>query len=134
MRAKRWVTTAMIGVIATFGLSACGGGDDDEAQSIGRGIRATSQTGDPRFDPVVVSARLGQEVNFNFENEDEREHNFTLTFVFTDADSFVSVDVPARQSKPVRFMMLRDRPRDGFLTFYCRFHQQEGMQGRITFD
>jgi plastocyanin len=72
-------------------------------------------------------------VAFSFENEDNREHNFTLTFVFVDPDNFLSVDVPAEQSRTVRFTMVRDRPRDGFLTFYCRFHQQEGMQGRITF-
>ena len=134
MRARRWLTTATIGVIAVMGLAACGDGEDDEAQPINRGITAVDKAGDLRFDPDVVSARLGQEVNFELVNEDEREHNFTLTFVFTDPDNFVSVDVPARQSRSVRFTMLRDRPRDGFLTFHCRFHQAEGMQGRITFD
>ena len=129
MRAKRWVTTAMIGVIATFGLAACGGGDDDEP-SLGRGLVATSHDGDPRFDPDEVQVRLNQEVSFSMENEDDREHNFTLTHVFVDADNFLTVDVPANQSRSIRFTV-RDRPRDGFLTFYCRFHQAEGMQGRI---
>ena len=131
MRAKRWVTTAMIGVTATFGLAACGGGGGNESRPLlTRGIFANSKESVPRFNPEEVRAPLNQEISFNFENTDNREHNFTLTMVFIDPDHFVNVDVPAKQSKNIRFT-IKDRPRDGFLSFYCRFHQQEGMQGKI---
>lgn len=132
MRAKRWVTTAIVGVVATIGLAACGGDgdDDDDLRSLARGLVASSETGDPRFEPEEVLAPLNQEVSFGVTNEDDREHNFTLTHVFTDPDNFVNVDVPAGQSRSVR-ITIRERPRDGFLLFVCRFHQSEGMTGRI---
>ncbi|MDQ3978792.1 MAG: cupredoxin domain-containing protein [Actinomycetota bacterium] len=131
MRAKRWVTTAMIGVIAIFGLGACAETDnEDERGALARGVVATSTTGDPRWQPEELEAQLNQEVSFSVTNEDDREHNFTLTHVFTDADNFVRVDVPAQQSRSVRFT-IRERPRDGFLSFYCRFHQAQGMVGKI---
>ena len=131
MRAKRWVTTALIGVIA-FGLGACESDNEDERGALSRGVVATSKTGDPRWDPEELEARLNQEVSFSITNEDTREHNFTLTHVFTDPDNFVNVDVPAGDARSVRFT-IRERPRDGFLSFYCRFHQAEGMQGKIIF-
>ena len=133
MRAKRWVTAGMIGVIATLGLAACGEDDNaDERGALSRGVVATSKSGDPRWEPEELEARLNQEVSFSVTNEDDREHNFTLTHVFTDPDNFVNVDVPAQDARSVRFT-IRERPRDGFLTFYCRFHQHEGMQGKILF-
>ncbi len=133
MRAKRWVTTALIGVIATFGLAACGEGDnEDERGALSRGVVARSDAGEPVWEPEELEARLNQEVSFSVTNEDNREHNFTLTHVFTDPDNFVNVDVPAGEARPVRFT-IRERPRDGFLSFYCRFHQAQGMQGKIIF-
>lgn len=131
MRAKRWVTTALIGVIATLGLGACGGGEKTPALGRTGDLVAKDVDGVPLFEPTEVQVRLNQETRFTFQNQDDkREHNFTLTFVFVDADNFVSVDVPSKQTKDVRFTV-KERPRDGFLTFYCRFHQAEGMQGRI---
>ncbi len=133
MRAKRWVTTAMIGVIAVFGLGACGEDDNaDERGALARGVVATTKAGEPRWQPEELEAQLNQEVSFSVTNEDDREHNFTLTHVFTDPDNFVEVDVPPQQSRSVRFT-IRERPRDGFLSFYCRFHQAQGMQGKILF-
>ena len=132
MRARRWVTVAMIGVIATFGLAACGGGEDakNEGQSIARGFVASSKTGDPRFDPEQVTAPLNQEVSFSVTNEDDREHNFTISQVFVDADHFVEVNIPPGQSRAIR-ITIRDRGRDGFIPFVCRFHESAGMTGKI---
>lgn len=131
MRAMRLVTLVLIGAVATFGLGACGGGDDEDTVSQGD-LRAVDEGGEPRFEPEEFTIRLNSETSFDFENEDDnRQHNFTLTAVFVDADNFVSVDVPSGQSREVKFTA-RERPRDGFFSFYCRFHQAEGMQGKIT--
>ena len=130
MGGRRWGSMALLGVIATVGLSACGGGGDDEGESVSRsGVVANDMF---RFDPDEFTIDLNEEVEFQLVNEDDdRQHNFSISSVFTDVDSALSVDVPPDDEREVRFTV-RERPRDGFLTFFCRFHQSEGMHGRIT--
>lgn len=125
MGAMRWMRVGLVGVLAVFSMSACGGdGDDDE--SLTSGVVATEMF---RFEPDTINVRFNQEAVFTFENDDTREHNFT-TSVFVDRDNLVSVDVAPGDDKQVRFTVT-ERPRDGFLSFYCRFHQNQGMNGRI---
>jgi plastocyanin len=128
MRRRHWATVGLITLLAIGGLSGCGGnGDDDEA---GVDIRATELL---RFDPDQLRTSLNRETVFVFQNgDDSREHNITIPFIFIDAELTrpVSVDVPSGQTRDVTFTV-RERPRDGFLAFYCRFHQAEGMVGRI---
>ena len=132
MRGKRWLAYALIGVVATLGLGACGGNGEEKQEVTGL-LAAADVGGVPRFEPTTVYVRFGQEAAFTYQNKDEkREHSFTLPFIFVDKDNFLSVDVPPGQSRTIRFPV-RERPRDGFLSFYCRFHQGEGMQGKIRF-
>ena len=125
MGARRCIASALVAIMGVFGLAACGGGGGDT------GLPGTvSATKFLRFDPDHFNVRFNRDTSFTFRNTDSREHNFTLSYVFTDVDNFVSIDVPAGQSKDVRFTV-KDRPAAGFLTFYCRFHQNDGMSGRI---
>jgi plastocyanin len=127
MRRRQWASIGLITVLAIVGLSGCGGNGDDEE---GIDIKATKFL---RFDPDELRTSLNRETLYVFQNEDDsREHNITIPFIFVDAELTrpVSVDVPSGQTKDVTFTV-RERPRDGFLAFYCRFHQAEGMVGRI---
>ncbi|MFN2506897.1 MAG: hypothetical protein ABR540_22240 [Acidimicrobiales bacterium] len=124
------MATTLIGVTAVLGLSACGD-DDDNAAPCSRDLVATDML---RFEPDECEITFNQEVSFTLENQDDdREHNFNISSVFTDIQggTALSVDVPANSSREVKFTV-RERPRDGFLTFRCRFHESEGMFGRIT--
>jgi plastocyanin len=126
MRGRRWLTIALVGVLAVFGLGACGGGGGDKALT---GLVKANE--DHRFDPDEINVRFNRQATFTFQNEDKKvAHNFTLTAIFTDPDHFLTVDVAPGQTEQIKFTVSQ-RPRDGFLSFYCRFHQSEGMQGRI---
>lgn len=131
MGGKRFLTGALVGVIAVLGLAACGGGGDDDPEEL-TGVMKVKEDF-LRFEPEEATIEFNEEIFFTFQNTDDVEHNFTISSIFTDVPggTALSVDVPAGQSKPVRFTV-RERPRDGFLTFYCRFHQGEGMAGKLT--
>jgi len=126
MGARRMVVAGLVGVLMVVGLGACGGGGGGQKAD----ITANKFT---RFDPDQLTARLNHQELFTFKNDDSsRQHNFTLSYVFTDASQTqnVSVDVAPGQTKDITFTVTQ-RPSAGFLTFYCRFHQAEGMSGRI---
>jgi plastocyanin len=127
MGARRWAVTALVGVVVAMGLGGCGGGSGGPKAD----LTATKLL---RFDPDHLSVRLNRQVTWTFHNDDkDRQHNFTLSYVFTDPTQTqnASVDVGPGQTKDITFTVT-ERPRAGFLTFYCRFHQADGMNGRIT--
>ncbi len=128
MVSRRWITTALLVVVVGVGLSACGGGDEEGPKP---DLVATKLL---RFEPEELGASFNRQVTWSFKNEDDdRQHNFTLPFVFTDPQTKtqnVSVDVGPGQTVDIVFTVT-ERPREDFLTFYCRFHQAEGMNGRI---
>lgn len=127
-RKLHWLATAVVGMVAVVGLSACGGGDDDGG---GSGLGELTTTDMLRFEPDELEVPFEREFSFLLRNEDDERHNFTLSHVFVDEANFVNVDVEANGTAEVSFIV-RERPRDGFLTFYCRYHQSQGMSGRIT--
>lgn len=126
MGARRVVVAGLVGVLMAVGLGACGGNGGSEKADL-------TANKFMRFDPDQLSARLNRQMTLTFRNADSsRQHNFTLSYVFTDPTQTqnVSVDVAPGQTKDVTFTVT-ERPQTGFLTFYCRFHQAEGMSGRI---
>ena len=127
MGARRWAATALVCVTAAVGLGACGGGGGNSEKA---DLTATKLL---RFQPDQLSVRLNRQVTWTFHNDDkDREHNFTLSYVFTDPTQThdVSVEVPPGQTKDITFTV-SELPRAGFLSFYCRFHQAQGMNGKI---
>ena len=127
-RKRHWLATAVVGMVAVVGLGACGGGDDNGG---GGRIGELSVTNLLRFDPDEFEVPFDREFSFTFTNDTDERHNFTLSHVFVDLDNFVNVDVEPESSTQVTFTV-KERPRDGFLTFYCTYHQSQGMSGRIT--
>lgn len=128
MGGKRWLSFALVGLLAAIGVTACGdGGGDDEVVGL---VKATDML---RFDPDRLSGRVGQEVDFTFQNDDDsRQHNITFNFILQPPEmNPLSVDVGPNQTRTVRFA-IRERPRENFLTFFCRFHITEGMHGRLN--
>jgi plastocyanin len=95
------------------------------------GLNELTATNMLRFEPDQFQVPFEREFSLTFTNNDNQRHNFTLSHVFVDLDNFVNVDVEPGESKLVSFTV-RERPRDGFFTFYCRYHQSQGMSGRIT--
>ena len=46
----------------------------------------------------------------------------------------IDMDIPSKQSVTVKIPAVAEAPRDGFFSFYCKYHQTQGMSGRITVD
>ena len=126
-RAWRGLAAVVVGAVATMALVACGGGSEEGTELPG----VVETLGTLRFDPDGFTVRLNRETSFTLENNDNREHNFTLTYVFVDADNFVTVDVKPGATAEVVFTV-KEAPATGTFTFYCRFHQSQGMSGKIT--
>jgi len=126
MRGRARLASLLAVAIAVFALSACGGNGDEDPPGT---VKATNQF---RFDPDSITVRFDRETILSFKNEDKnRTHNFTLSYVFTDLDNFVNVDAKPGEIKEVKFTVT-ERPAAGFLTYYCTYHQGQGMQGRIS--
>jgi len=126
MKGTARLASVLVVALSAFALSACGGGGG--GKDVPGTVKATSNF---RFDPDSITVRLGHETIFTFKNTDKtRTHNFTLSYVFTDLDNFVNVDAKPGESKDVKFTV-KDKPPAGFLTYYCTYHQGQGMQGRI---
>lgn len=125
MKGTARLTSLLVVAISVVALSACGGGGKDEVPGT---VKALSNL---RFDPDSVTVRFDRETILTFQNTDKtRTHNFTLSYVFTDLDNFVNVDAKPGEAKEVKFTV-KNKPPAGFLTYYCTYHQGQGMQGRI---
>lgn len=126
MRARKTVLAGLI-VVAVLGLSACGGGDDEPTAD----VRIPDDQ--LRYEPSELEIDLNQEQTFTFFNSDDRLHNVTIPAVFADdQQNAVNVDIPPGERVTVRVPAVTEVPRDGFFLFYCKFHQTEGMSGRLV--
>jgi plastocyanin len=126
-RKRHRLAAVLASAVAVVGLGACGDGGGGG----GVGLNELTATNMLRFEPDQFQVPFEREFSLTFTNNDNQRHNFTLSHVFVDLDNFVNVDVEPGESKLVSFTV-RERPRDGFFTFYCRYHQSQGMSGRIT--
>lgn len=78
---------------------------------------------DSYFKPTYIKGTPGASVTLNLTNGGALPHTFTV-----DAPK-VDVTVPAGGTGKAAFTL----PASGALAFYCKFHQQGGMQGAIYF-
>ena len=114
-------------VVLSLGLGACGGGGDEELTA---DVKIEDDT--LRFDPDELEFDLNQETSFTFLNNDDVIHNVTIPGIAADAQqNAIDMDAPVGQRISVRIPAVANAPRDGFFLFYCKFHQTEGMSGRL---
>ncbi len=129
MRTRKLVVGGLV-VMSLLGLSGCGGGDDDER------LTADVTVADEdvlAFEPNELEINLNEETTFTFLNDDDLVHNITVPAIFVnDVQNPVDVDLPRGQRVSVKIPAVAEVPRDGFFLFYCKYHQTQGMTGRIT--
>jgi plastocyanin len=78
------------------------------------------------FNPKKLEIQLNKDVSFTVLNKDTVAHNVTIP-AFT-----VDMDVQPGQVITVKIPAVSSAPRDGFFSFYCKYHQTVGEAGRIT--
>lgn len=124
------VMTAVAGVVMLAGLTGCGG-SSTKATVLG----GKAQTADvvvekvdslPKFDPNKLEIQLNKETSFTVLNKDKIVHNITIP------DFAIDMDVQPGERIEVKLPAVAQVPRDGFILFYCKYHQAEGETGRIT--
>ncbi len=114
-------------VVLLLGLVGCGGGGGDE-----RTADVKIEDDVLRYDPNELDIDLNREETFTFLNSDDRLHNVTIPALSTDEEkNAIDIDIPVGQRVAVKVPAVAGRPRDGFFLFYCKYHQTEGMSGRL---
>jgi plastocyanin len=125
----KWAKTVIsgfLGLTMTFGMVACGGGGGDE-------LTADVTMDDTlRYDPNELEINLNEETTFTFRNKDNKVHNITVPGLSNDIEqNAIEVDVEPGQRGTLKLPKVTTAPRDGFFLFYCKYHQTEGMSGRL---
>ena len=121
--------TVLLGLGAI--LVACGGGEDKEEGGEKPAATQPAAAGETRFeveqddfyfDPEELKVKAGVPVGIELKNEGKASHTFTIDELGVDQV------VQADESATVKFTP----DQDGTLTFYCRFHRGQGMEGELT--
>lgn len=127
----KWAKTVIsgfLGLTMAFGLAACGGGGDDELTA--DVTMAMDET--LRYEPNELDMNLNEETTFTFLNKDDKVHNVTVPALSNDAEqNAIEIDVAPGQRGTLKLPKVTTAPRDGFFLFYCKYHQSEGMSGRL---
>ena len=125
MRARKMVLGGLI-VVMLLGLVGCGGGDDDETVLGGEGTADLVVRDElPFYEPKNLQIALNRAITFTVFNDGDEVHNITIPGFAID------MDVAPGQTIDVKIPAVSAAPRDGFFLFYCKFHQTQGMTGRI---
>jgi plastocyanin len=74
------------------------------------------------FEPTVLKGSPGQKVTLELENEGSAEHSFTV-----DAQGIDKELQPGDEAKVAVTI-----PKSGAVSFYCKFHKNEGMAGALV--
>lgn len=125
----KWAKTVIsgfLGLAMTFGMAACGGGDGDELTA------DVTMDETMRYDPNELEINLNEETTFTFLNKDNEVHNITVPALSNDIEqNAIEVDVQPGQRGTLKLPKVTAAPRDGFFLFYCKYHQTQGMSGRL---
>lgn len=76
------------------------------------------------FEPTVLKGSPGQKVTLELDNEGSAEHTFTV-----DAQGIDKELQPGDEAKVTVTI-----PKSGAVSFYCKFHKNEGMAGALVAD
>ncbi len=74
------------------------------------------------FEPTVLKGSPGQKVTLELDNEGSAEHSFTV-----DAQGIDKELQPGDEAKVTVTI-----PKSGAVSFYCKFHKNEGMAGALV--
>ena len=124
----RAVVSGLLSLVMVVGMAACGGGDDDELTA----DVTMSESERLRYEPNELEVRLNEETTFTFLNKDDQVHNITVPGLSNDIEqNAIELDVQPGQRGTLKLPKVTTAPRDGFFLFYCKYHQTEGMSGRL---
>ena len=80
----------------------------------------------PFYAPADLQMPLNKEVTFTVFNDGKKVHNVTSPGFAID------MDVAPGQRIEIKLPAVAAAPRDGFYSFYCKYHQNQGEAGRIN--
>jgi len=120
VRGQRVRVSGLLGLVMLVALTGCGGGSSDSGKKADVTVDKTM-----KFDPDSVEISLNSAESFTFLNKDKKVHNVTVPAFAID------MDIQPGQRVEVKIPAVASAPRDGFYSFYCKFHQTEGEAGRI---
>jgi plastocyanin len=106
------VTLALAVALALSWAVACGGGSQGGGLSL--------EADDFYFEPKEIRAQAGQPLTLRIENEGRVPHTFSVEPLGVD------VELAPGEERTVTFTPT------GEAEFVCRFHQAQGMRGRIV--
>jgi len=128
---KRIVVTLV--VLALF-LGGCGSDDSEDSvppvslpgqvNDHGRAEARNDmeiEADDVYFEPTFIEAKAGQKFSVELHNEGSPRHTFTS------GDLGVDLELPAGARRTISLTA----PESGFVSFHCRFHEGQGMQGAV---
>jgi uncharacterized cupredoxin-like copper-binding protein len=136
----RWSAVAVLAVVASLGVAACGGDDDDDesaatteptattgAAEAGGGETVKMSAIDFEFDPSDPTVNPG-EVTFEVTNDGEAPHNLEVEGPSGEAELPEDLQPGESGDLPV------DLSEPGTYRFYCPVgnHEQLGMVGEVT--
>lgn len=125
-KGRRAVVSGLVSVTMVLGMAACGGGGGDKLTA------DVTMDKTLRYDPNELEIRLNEESTFTFLNKDNKVHNITVPALSNDQEqNAIDVDVQPGQRGTLKLPKVTTAPRDGFFLFYCKYHQTEGMTGRL---
>jgi plastocyanin len=125
-KGARVIVSGLLSLSMVLGLAACGGGGGDE-------LTADVTMDDTlRYDPKELEVNLNEETTFTFLNKDDTVHNITVPALSNDIEqNAIEVDVQPGTRGTLKLPKVTEAPRDGFFLFYCKYHQTQGMSGRL---
>jgi plastocyanin len=144
MRRALMFAAMTLAIVAAAGCGGYGGGSKASSTSEGggggggqinaAGVQANdhgskSASGETKvelddyyFEPTVLKGSPGQKVTLELENEGSTEHTFTV-----DAQGVEQELQPGDEAKVTVTI-----PKSGAVSFYCKFHKNEGMAGALV--
>ena len=127
----RFGLAGVVGLMLLVTLTGCGGGSSNNTAVLGgknqkADIVVDKVDGVHQYDPKKIEIQLNKDEQFTLLNKDTIVHNVTIP------DFQIDMDVQPGQLITVKIPAVTQRPRDGFFTMYCKYHQSEGEAGRIT--
>lgn len=125
MRSRKTILGGLMVVVA-LGLVGCGGGGRPNVLG-GKGTAdLVVEDKRPFYEPENLKIALNREITFTVFNDGKMVHNITIPAFAVD------VDIEPGQSADIKLPATSAPPRDGFYSFYCKYHQSDGEAGRIN--